>query len=118
MLGPHKYNLTIKPNGADDQSTGDLDVNATSPPLTIEGAGVSATTINGSTLQDRILHALAGITVTLKDLTISGGHAPTGATGSNGSQLPTIVVPYRRRPRVPRWRDPQRGSDDARRRGA
>ena len=75
-LGPHEYDLTIKPNGADDQSTGDLDVNATAPPLAIEGAGVGVTTINGTTLQDRIMHVLAGVTVTVKDLTISGGHAP------------------------------------------
>jgi CSLREA domain-containing protein len=93
VLGPHEYDLTIKPTGGDDQSTGDLDVNATAAPLTIEGAGVGQTTINGAALQDRILHALAGTTVTLEDLTITGGHAPNGANGTDGAQIPVATLP-------------------------
>jgi CSLREA domain-containing protein len=93
VLGPHEYDLTIAPTGGDDQSTGDLDVNATAPPLTIEGAGVNATTINGGALDDRILHALPGTTVTIENLTITGGHAADGANGTDGSDIGTVVDP-------------------------
>ena len=48
VLGPHEYELSIKLTGEDDQTTGDLDVNPTAPPLTIEGAGVGSTEISGA----------------------------------------------------------------------
>jgi CSLREA domain-containing protein len=92
VLGPHEYDLTIHPDATDAQETGDLDVTGTTP-LTIEGAGAGATTISGATLQDRILHVLAGATVTIKDLTITGGHAPNGANGDNGATTPFPVTP-------------------------
>src|ERR1700722_13879233 len=93
VLGSGQYELTIKPTGADDQSTGDLDVNATAAPLTIEGAGVGTTTIDGSALQDRILHVLAGTEVTIENLTMSGGHAVDGANGSNAINVPSPTAP-------------------------
>jgi CSLREA domain-containing protein len=92
VLGPHEYDLTIHPDATDAQQTGDLDVTGTTP-LTIEGAGVGATTISGATLQDRVLHVLAGATVTIEDLTITGGHAPNGARGQDGATIPTPTVP-------------------------
>lgn len=87
VLGPHEYDLTIHPDASDAQQTGDLDVTGTTP-LTIMGAGVNATSINGAQLQDRILHVVAGATVTIEDLTITGAHAPNGAAGTPGSPFP------------------------------
>jgi CSLREA domain-containing protein len=92
VLGPHEYDVTIHPDATDAQQTGDLDVTGTTP-LTIEGAGVGATTISGATLQDRILHVVAGTTVTIKDLTITGGHAPNGTRGQDGASTPTVTEP-------------------------
>lgn len=74
------YALTIATAGSDDNTTGDLD--ATSPvPLTIQGAGAGRTTVDASGLHDRILHVLAGASVTIADLTLSGGHAVDGTPG-------------------------------------
>ncbi len=84
VLGPNKYDLTIKPTGGDDQTTGDLDVNATAPPLTITGSGAAETTISAAGLADRAFNFLPGSTVTLEGLTITGAHAPNGANGADG----------------------------------
>jgi CSLREA domain-containing protein len=56
---------------------GDLDVNA---PVTIAGAGATATTVDGGQI-DRVfgVNGTAG-TVQIQDLGIAGGHAPDGVT--------------------------------------
>ncbi len=76
------YVLTIPTAPPDDNSTGDLDMAAPGP-VTITGAGVGATTISAATLGNRILHVVSG-TVTLEDLTLTGGHAPNGKDGVDG----------------------------------
>lgn len=87
VLGPQTYSLTIKPTGGDDATTGDLNVNATAPPLTIMGAGIGKTTVSGASLGDRLLSIAAGANVTVEDLTISGGHAPDGARGTDAINM-------------------------------
>jgi CSLREA domain-containing protein len=82
VLGPHEYDLTIKPSGNDDGTTGDLDVVGTVP-LTIKGAGVRLTTISATALSDRVLAVGPGAKLTIEDLTINGGQAPGGAAGAN-----------------------------------
>jgi CSLREA domain-containing protein len=76
------YLLSTPANLTDDQTTGDLDVNPTAPPLTIAGAGPAATDISAALAADRVMHVLPGAIVTLKDLTVSDGHGPAGAPGS------------------------------------
>ena len=86
VLGPHPYTLLIGPSGADDNSTGDLDLTANIP-TTIEGAGVDQTSITGAALPavnpDRLFHVIAG-TVTFRGLTLTHGTGPNGAEGMDG----------------------------------
>jgi hypothetical protein len=84
VLGADTYTLSIAPAGADDNVTGDLDVTGTTP-LTISGAGTTASVIDATGLGDRVLSVAAGATVTLERFTITGGHAPDGSAGANGS---------------------------------
>ena len=84
VLGAGTYTLSIAPTGADDNTTGDLNVTGTTP-LEIIGAGATATVINATSLGDRVLSVAAGATVTLQGLTITGGHAPDGAAGADGA---------------------------------
>jgi hypothetical protein len=88
VLGPTSYGLSIHPVSPDNDNTGDLNVAGTAT-LTITGSGASATTIDGSGAADRVLSIATGAIVTLQDLTITGGHAPDGATatiqGNNGT---------------------------------
>ncbi len=76
------YGLTIPTVAPDDNSTGDLDLAAPGP-VTIAGAGSGATKISAAALGNRILHVISG-TVTIEDLTLTGGHAPNGADGVDG----------------------------------
>jgi hypothetical protein len=86
VLGPNPYTLSIQPNGADDNSTGDLDLTANIP-TTIKGAGVGQTSITGAGFPainpDRLFHVIAG-TVTFRDLTLTHGTGPNGADGVDG----------------------------------
>ncbi len=76
------YGLTIPTVAPDDNSTGDLDLAAPGP-VTIAGAGSGTTTISAAALGNRILHVISG-TVTIEDLTLTGGHGPNGADGVDG----------------------------------
>ena len=53
--------------------------------LTIEGAGPGQTVIDACKLGDRALQIMPGASVTLKDLTITNGHAQDGTNGSAGA---------------------------------
>lgn len=86
MLGAGRYVLTIAPTGVDDNTTGDLDIEATVANLTIQGAGAASTTIDASGLGDRALMIDPGASVTITGLTITGGHAPAGANQSTFGQ--------------------------------
>ena len=103
VLRAGHYRLTVKPAGADDNTTGDLNVTR-STRVTISGAGSAATVIDASGLGDRMLSISGGSRVTLSRLKISGGHAPNasvscGAGGNGGAilnggslRLDTVVV--------------------------
>jgi CSLREA domain-containing protein len=79
-LGPHTYELSIPNAAPDNNTTGDLDVLGTAGAVTVSGAGAGQTTIAATAaLKDRAMSVAAGATVTLVDLSLSGGHAPDGA---------------------------------------
>ena len=67
------YSLSLAGRGDDDAETGDLDIRGN---LTICGAGAGTTIINASLL-DRVFHVFAGITLDLRDVTVTGGRALT-----------------------------------------
>ena len=95
VLGRHAYMLSIAPSGADDNSTGDLDLTAIIP-TTIQGAGVGQTSITGAGFPavnpDRLFHVIAG-TVTIRDLTLTHGIGPDGADGMDGVNGMSPVPP-------------------------
>ncbi len=88
VLGASEYLLSIQRSGADDNSTGDLDVQGTTG-LTIVGAGTGSTVIAGALpptpsattgLKDRLLRVASG-SITLQNLTLRDGRSPDGADG-------------------------------------
>src|SRR4051794_36417755 len=96
-LGTGSFGLTR--NGTDDTNVnGDLDVTGSTTTLTISGGGPSATTITaaGLLVKDRVLHIVSGPTVTVRDLTITGGHAPdattAGGSGTGGGGIFTQMA--------------------------
>lgn len=82
VLGAEHYGLSIKPAGRDDNTSGDLNVTGKTN-LTISGAGESATIIDANGL-DRVLRVGGSATVTLRRLTVTGGHGRAGRNGSPG----------------------------------
>jgi CSLREA domain-containing protein len=83
VLGSGRYVLSIPPAGADDNTSGDLNVDGATP-LTITGAGVRATVIDAGGLGDRVLSVAGGARLVLSRLRISGGRAPAGPAGASG----------------------------------
>ncbi len=65
-------------------SPGELNVVSTVRDLTIIGAGEAQTTIDASTLGDRVLQIAPGANVLIENLTITGGHAQDGSAGAPG----------------------------------
>lgn len=72
------YTLTIGGAGEDAAATGDLDITTD---ITIEGNGA---TIDASALGDRAFHVLAGGSLTLLDVRITGGTAADPASAAGG----------------------------------
>ena len=77
FLSGGSYTLTIAGTGEDAAATGDLDITEA---LTINGAGVGSTIIDGNSL-DRVFQVHSG-TVTFSDLTIQGGLLGGGQHGA------------------------------------
>jgi CSLREA domain-containing protein len=77
------YALSLAGGNEDGNMMGDLDISSS---LTITGAGVGSTLIDGHQL-DRVFHILTGAVVALGDLTITNGHAPNGVGTVDGSGL-------------------------------
>ena len=73
VLPASLYRLTVPGAGEDAAASGDLDVTGE---VTITGDSAEATVIDGAMRPDRIFHVLAGGSLTLADLTISGGWVP------------------------------------------
>jgi CSLREA domain-containing protein len=75
------YALSLSGANEDGNLMGDLDISSS---LTITGAGVGSTIIDGHQL-DRVFHILTGSVVALGELTITNGHAPNGAGTVDGN---------------------------------
>jgi CSLREA domain-containing protein len=78
------YKLAIAPSGNDDNTTGDLDIASN---LAIAGAGASTTTIDGAGI-DRVLTIATGASVTISNVTVTGGQAPAGFSNTERSGPP------------------------------
>ena len=77
------YNLTISGTGENAAATGDFDITGADN-LTINGAGVDTTIIDGQDL-DRVFHYLGTGTLELNDLTVQNGR--TNASGQDGGGI-------------------------------
>ena len=73
LLAAGVYRLTLAGASEDLNATGDLDILAD---LVLRGARLDGTQFDGAQL-DRVLHILPGVKVTISDLTIRNGQAPT-----------------------------------------
>ncbi|HSO99642.1 MAG TPA: M23 family metallopeptidase [Solirubrobacteraceae bacterium] len=91
ILRSARYLLTIRPVGADDDTTGDLNVTS-SASLAITGAGTGTTVIDASRLGDRALSAATGAKLTLRRMRITGGHAPNAAPAASAGVGPTCTA--------------------------
>ena len=83
VLGSGRYVLSISAAGADDNTSGDLNVDRAAP-LTITGAGLRSTVIDAGGLGDRVLSVASGARLVLSRLSITGGRAPAGSAGASG----------------------------------
>jgi len=82
VLGARTHTLSIAGRNEDAAATGDLDV--TSGPLTITGAGAGVSIIDGGGI-DRVFDVQVGATqVTISGVTIRNGDAGTGLTKGGG----------------------------------
>jgi hypothetical protein len=79
ILTNNTYILTILGVDEDASFSGDLDV--TNGNLTIIGASTQRVTIDATVLGDRIFQVFPGTQLTLSNLVIKGGVAPTGVSG-------------------------------------
>jgi CSLREA domain-containing protein len=83
LLGPGHFTLTLSGPGENLDSLGDLDITS---PLSITGAGIGSTIIDASGFMpaqpDRAIEIRPGGDVVLRGLTVSGGHAPDGASAA------------------------------------
>ena len=84
-LGPGIYRLSLPGPGEDSNAGGDLDIAGTVRNLTIAGVAEGVTTIDAAGLGDRVMDVAGGASVSIGDLTISGGRAPAGAPGGAGT---------------------------------
>jgi CSLREA domain-containing protein/uncharacterized repeat protein (TIGR01451 family) len=76
------YTLTIPSTGADDPTTGDLDIDDGAQ-VTIKGAGVGATIIDANYL-DRAFTVQSGSSLTLSGMTIENG-SPSSTSSGDGN---------------------------------
>jgi len=86
VLGIGTYTLTRAGRFEDDSVFGDLDVKGN---LIIRGVSASQTTINAALL-DRVFHVFPGASLTLENLTVTGGQAFDG--GGIFNEAPVIVT--------------------------
>lgn len=79
------YQLTITGSNEESGLTGDLDI--LNHPLTIQGAGANVTSINASTLADRIfdIPTTGVVEVNVNALTLTGGNTATSTLNAGGA---------------------------------
>jgi len=75
LPGGPSYTLSITGAEVVPSDTGDLDITDS---LTITGAGAQTTTIDATGLNDRVFQVLAGATLNMSGVTITGGSAQSG----------------------------------------
>lgn len=75
-----RYVLTRAGANEDNALNGDLDILADT---VIEGAGAAETIIDANGL-DRVFHVHPGVSLTLRDVTVTGGALPSGTGGTGG----------------------------------
>ena len=78
---PGAYTLTIKPQGANGDSRGDLNLTTPAsgnPVITIIGAGAATTIIDANQL-DRVVHVHSDRTASISGVTLRNGFVPPGA---------------------------------------
>lgn len=80
------FNLTLPALGEDENSGGDLDITSANSltTLTIDGAGIGVTIIDGNDHHDRVIDQLGGAKLWLTDMTIQHGSPSTGLGGGGG----------------------------------
>ena len=82
ILTNNTYQLTLTGVDEDTALTGDLDI--TNGNLTIVGASAAKATIDATALGDRVFQIFSGTQLTLSNLVITGGVAPSGTNDSSG----------------------------------
>jgi CSLREA domain-containing protein len=79
VLPAGTYVLSIPGAGEEHNKSGDLDITG---PTILAGAGAAVTTIDANHI-DRAIHVGMGATATIEGVTITGGLAPSGSTGTS-----------------------------------
>ncbi len=72
-----QYELSIAGTGENGAARGDLDIGQ---PLTIRGAGIGATVVDGKQL-DRVFDLVSNVALTLTEFTVAGGRVPSDNGG-------------------------------------
>jgi large repetitive protein len=89
QLGGTTYHLQISASTEDANASGDLDV---SKPLTIQGNGADATTIDATGSNARLVDVLANAPATIQDLTLTHGSSQGGSVIVGGPGRPGAAV--------------------------
>ena len=86
ILPAGTYTLAIAGTGEDAAATGDLDITDTSGRLVIFGLGAGSTIVDADGI-DRVFHVLNGTSLSLTDITVSGGDATVAGAFNGGAIL-------------------------------
>ena len=79
QLAPGRYVLSLGNSASETKlgARGDLDVTESGKTLVLQGSGMDSTILDAAGL-DRVLEAHPGVTLVLRDLTLTGGNADQG----------------------------------------
>lgn len=84
VLPAGHYTLSLAPTGADDATTGDLNITNTTGTTTITGAGARTTTVDANKV-DRVFFVAHGTSASFSHLTITGGETSSAASNHDGA---------------------------------
>lgn len=84
VLPAGHYTLSLAPTGADDATTGDLNITNPAGTTTITGAGARTTTVDANKI-DRVFFVAAGASAAFSHLTITGGETSPAASSHDGA---------------------------------
>jgi hypothetical protein len=88
VIAVRRVTLALSGPPENNAATGDLDLKRA---VTITGSGAGATTVDAAGV-DRALDVRPGAVVTVRDVTLTGGHAPAGAGGPGSTLVNTSMV--------------------------